>query len=100
MSTKTWDILKPAFEQQFLDKEPALVTKFRLESHTLSSSKTIEYYWTIEECQFLQLGSKLGHQADQLMTNFLNSLPYIMKDFIIGQTNMQWIIIPLVPIYI
>ena len=77
---KTWNTLKSAFEKQFLDNEPSLVTESRLQSRTLSSSETIEEYYA----SILQLGSKLDRQPDHLTTNFLNGLPDAMKDFIIG----------------
>ena len=80
--TKACGTLTPAFEQQLFDIEPALGTELRLQSCTLSSLKleTVEEYYA----SILQFGSKLGHQPEQLMTNFLNGLPDAMKYFIIG----------------
>ena len=82
--TGDWAKLKAAFEKQFLNTEPTLVTDSKLQSGVFQPHiKTIDEYYSSS----LSLGATLGHASEQLATNFMNGLPESIKDFVIGTDN-------------
>ena len=84
LSTDNWARLKAAFEKQFLNTEPTLVTKSKLQSREFQPhSETIDEYYS----SILSVGATLGRNSEQLATNFMNGLPESIKDFVIGTDN-------------
>ena len=84
LSTDDWARLKAAFEKQFLNTEPTLVTESKFQSRVFQPhSETIDEYYS----SILSLGATLGRNSEQLATNFMNGLPESIKDFVIGTDN-------------
>ena len=61
-----------------------MVTESKLQSRVFQPhSETIDEYYS----SILSLGATLGHNSEQLATNFMNGLPKSIKDFVIGTDN-------------
>ena len=68
---------KAAFEKQFLNTEPTLVTESKLQSRVFQPHReTINEYHS----STLSLVATLGRASEQLATNFMNGLPKSIKD--------------------
>ena len=60
-----------------------LVTESKLQSRALQPNESIDSYYS----SILSLGAALGHQPDNLATNFLNELPESYRDSVAGTDN-------------
>lgn len=77
---RNWVALKAAFESQFLNAEPKLITESKLNSRCLQAGESVDDYLA----DILSLGNKLNRSQDQLACVFINGLPTEMGQFCLG----------------